>query len=105
MDCNKDAEQRLKTDANTKYGHTVGANLDNLEVGISETFIGLFSSVKNTPMATTIPRIEKKMKGAKADIRYKYPPSNGPTSVPKRKFDSNLANFLVLLFLGVISAR
>ena len=55
-------------------------------------------------MATTIPRIEKKIKGANADIRYKYPPKSGPTNVPKRKFDSNLANFLVLLLLGVISA-
>ena len=104
MDCNNEAEQRLKTDANIKYGHTVGASLDNLDVGISETSIGLFSSVKNTPIATTIPRIEKKIKGANADIRYKYPPKSGPTNVPKRKFDSNLANFLVLLLLGVISA-
>ena len=46
----------------------------------------------------------KKIKGANADIKYKYPPKSGPTNVPKRKFDSNLANFLVLLLLGVISA-
>ena len=40
-------------------------------------------------MATTIPRIEKKIKGANADITYKYPPKSGPTNVPNRKFDSN----------------